>query len=151
MSQYTIKVRGIPAPQGSKNVTRTGHLYESSSKKLLAWRQAIKLVVLNDNMALGLTTPVKVSVVFLMPRPLIHYVGGKRTNPLKPDAPDWCATTPDIDKLLRSTYDALTQAGVIADDRLIVSGSQSKLYTSKEPGAIIRLRALGTVINRAVL
>lgn len=57
---------------------------------------------------------------------------------------DW-PTAPDIgdtDKLLRNVGDALTQAGVIADDALIVDCTSIKLWTLKgeSPGVLIEAR-----------
>jgi crossover junction endodeoxyribonuclease RusA len=58
---------------------------------------------------------------------------------LKDSAPFTHSTTPDIDKVLRSTLDALVQAAVIVDDSRVQSVDARKLYatTDRPPGALI--------------
>jgi Holliday junction resolvase RusA-like endonuclease len=53
----------------------------------------------------------------------------------------WVATKPDTDKLERSSYDALTTAGIWRDDSLAVKTSAEKRYDSL-PGASVQLTAL---------
>ena len=48
-------------------------------------------------------------------------------------------TAPDLDKLIRSTGDALTTSGLIRDDALICSVHASKLEVVGWAGAVIRL------------
>lgn len=51
----------------------------------------------------------------------------------------------DIDKLLRSTFDAITQGGAIADDSRVVEVTARKVFPGEgldalnQPGAIIRI------------
>jgi Holliday junction resolvase RusA-like endonuclease len=48
---------------------------------------------------------------------------------LRPEAPYWCTGYPDGDKGLRLVNDALTIAGVIADDSLVVVARVEKAWT----------------------
>ena len=84
--------------------------------------------------------PVRLSIVFLFLRPKGHY-GAKG---LKASAPVHHHTRPDVDKLQRSTFDALTGT-LIKDDSLIVGCAAEKRYCVGEerPGAIITLIPLG--------
>ncbi len=55
---------------------------------------------------------------------------------------------PDGDKLLRATWDALTQMRVIEDDSRIVKWAGEKHYEGSDygmvsPGAVIQIAALG--------
>jgi Holliday junction resolvase RusA-like endonuclease len=116
VGRLVISVTGRPAPQGSKKTGAAGQLREQSAY-LPAWRAAVKraayeryreLDVLPDQLPL-LRGPVAVSVVFRMPADR------------RPDAP------PDLDKLLRSTWDALTGARVWEDDGRVVRVESEKV------------------------
>jgi len=89
---------------------------------------------------LRLDGPLCVAVEFILKRPKWHH----RKRGLRPDAPTWVTTTPDLDKLLRSTKDGLVQAGVIVDDKLVAAGSQLKRYAGADetPGAIVEITRL---------
>ena len=137
----TITVHGVPAPQGSKKAyVRNGRaiLVESSSK-VKPWRQAIQAATHNiprHNEA------VTVTVTFLMPRPKQHY-GTRQGQPyLKPTAPTYVTTKPDIDKLVRSTLDGLTDSGVLSDDNIVAVLTAKKRYVKdgEEPGAVINIQ-----------
>jgi Holliday junction resolvase RusA-like endonuclease len=91
-------------------------------------------VALNTSMDVTpFTEPVKLEVDFFIERPkeskYAYYPGGK----------------PDLDHLVRAVGDSLTQAGVLADDSLIVEIVARKLWTgsttdtSPKPGARVYL------------
>ncbi len=143
----TVCVIGQPAAQGSKRHVGGGRLIEQSAA-VKPWREAVKYaardldsVVIGDNTA-GLplpdtfTGPLAVTVTFTVPKPK----SAPKTRLTYP------AKRPDLDKLLRSTLDALTDAGVWADDGLVVELSGRKTYPREHsdaltvPGALIRIR-----------
>jgi Holliday junction resolvase RusA-like endonuclease len=77
--------------------------------------------------------PVEVVIVFTLPKPVT--VPKNRNG--YPSVP------PDIDKLLRSTFDGLKTAGVIEDDSRVVSVTAYKRYQSgknDKTGALISIR-----------
>jgi crossover junction endodeoxyribonuclease RusA len=80
--------------------------------------------------------PVTVDVSFYFPRPKGHH---RADGSLKNAAPFVHCTKPDIDKVLRSTLDALVQAAVIADDSHVQTVQARKLYATSDraPGALI--------------
>lgn len=128
-------VRGIPKPQGSKRAFVRGgraQLVESAGQPLKDWRADVKAAA---EAALGergpLAGPLVLKVTFFLPRP----------KSAKPGAlPD---KRPDLDKLLRSTLDALTAAAALNDDAQIVEINSAKVYTSEPhypPGASIALK-----------
>lgn len=128
MDSVLLTVKGIPAPKGSKSKGRYGNLYESS-KAVKPWMDAIRAEVLTqyrDELRKGvlITGPVRVVVNFCLRKP-------KTVKRVYPDV------KPDLDKLERSTYDALTQSGVIGDDACIISSESSKAYGIHFFGAII--------------
>lgn len=71
--------------------------------------------------------PVRLDLVFFMPRPASHYGTGKKAATLKPGAPEVCPKRPDLDKLARCALDALTGI-VYADDCQVVEISTRKVY-----------------------
>jgi crossover junction endodeoxyribonuclease RusA len=77
-------------------------------------------------------------MVFTLPKPK----SAPKTRRTLPDR------KPDIDKLVRSTCDALTTAGVYEDDARIVSLTASKVFPGEGidaldvPGCVIHLRAV---------
>lgn len=141
MSTFTFVVYGLAAAQGSKRHLGNGILVESS-KAVRPWRQDVKHAALAILPALwDRSQPVSLSVVFRFKRPAAHF--GKKG--IKPSAPqhNTSARCGDIDKLLRSTLDALTGVAY-DDDRQVVSVNVTKRYTcGDEPqGALITVTAL---------
>lgn len=128
MKTLQFRVRGVPAPQGSKRYVGRGVMIESS-KKVKPWREAVKWAAI-ESMPHGwekLDGPLVLSVVFWMPRPkwAKKEVGALRM--------------PDLSKLIRSTEDALTDAGVWFDDARVCCIMAEKQYEtpSQPPGAQI--------------
>lgn len=131
----TFTVQGMaPAPQGSKRPLGNGRMIESS-KNVKPWRMLVAEAALATRAPL-IKAPVRLSIVFLFLRPKGHY-GSKG---LKASAPAYHHTRPDVDKLQRSTFDALTGT-LIHDDSLIVGCAAEKRYCvgDERPGAIITL------------
>lgn len=154
MPDIQITVHGIPAPQGSKTAMgrrRNGSvILVESSKKVKPWRAAVAAAAALIRPAAPLDGPLVADMVFTMPRPKGHYGTGRNAGALKPRyvaaVPD---RIPDLSKLVRSTEDALTDAGVWADDaRVVEYGRLAKVYVDAAdpdalaaPGAVIRVRA----------
>ena len=146
----TIHVTGTPAPQGSKRgfynpkIGRV-QMVESSSK-VKPWRQDVKAAALNTIATVDhqqLLGPVAVDVVFYLPRPAGHYGTGRNAHQIKGSSPRWPHRKPDVDKLQRSTLDALGEAGVWRDDAQVVDVHASKAYADgRPPGADITIRSL---------
>ena len=126
----TIIVHGTPAPQGSKRHVGRGVMIESS-KKVKPWREAVKWAAIEVLIGRGFDGPVEVEVDFYF----IHPKTGKRRGSH--------SVKPDIDKLLRSTFDALTDAGVFEDASRICSVQARKHYATQyspvPAGAVIRV------------
>lgn len=108
--RLTISVVGRPAPQGSKRRGAAGQMREQSAY-LPAWRAAVKRATYETYRAAGIAPdalpllrgPVGIRVVFRLDP-------GRRA-----DGP------PDLDKLLRATWDALTAARAWEDDGRVVA------------------------------
>lgn len=126
-----IIVYGSPAPQGSKRFVgmRGGRgVMVESSAKVRPWRQDVKAAALAARAgAAPINCPVRVSMVFTLPKP-VSAPKRRRT---------WPDRKPDLSKLVRSTEDALTDAGVIADDaRIVEFGRTAKVYPGEDPAAL---------------
>lgn len=132
MTSLTFTVIGLPGAQGSKRHVGRGIMVESS-KKVAPWRQDVAAAAAKAAQAVGwepLSGPVRVAVGFTFTRPKSHYRTGRHAHLLRDDAPALVTSRAagDIDKLLRSTFDALTIAGIWTDDSLVADLRAIKTY-----------------------
>jgi len=133
---FTVHVEGVAAPQGSKVRTRYG--MRESSQRLKPWRKIVTAAASAEGDRVGLlgplTPPYRVSVWFYIRKP-------RTTRSQYPVAP----TVGDVDKLSRGILDALTDAGVITDDRYVIELHASKQWAgpNEAPGAIIQIKEYG--------
>lgn len=139
----TIRVYGLPGPQGSKRYvgqSKTGRgIMVESSAKVKPWREAVKWAAIQSG-AKGLDGPLWVSMVFTLPKP--------KSAPKKRRT--WPATKPDVSKLARSTEDALTDAGAWADDARVVEYLRlAKVYPGEDRDALDRPGCLITIMTEA--
>jgi len=126
-----ITVYGNPAPQGSKKFVGVinGHgMMVESSKKVKPWRQDVKAAALAARAgAPPIDGPVIARMVFTMPKPA-SAPKRKRTYPDK---------KPDLSKLVRSTEDALTEAGIWRDDARVCEYVRvAKVYPNEDPESL---------------
>lgn len=138
-----IIVFGTPAPQGSKKyvgLANSGRgILVESSKKVRPWRQDVKAAAeaMRDGGA-TIDEPVRVRMVFTLPKPT-SAPKRKRTYPSK---------KPDLSKLVRSTEDALTDAGIWRDDSRVVECVARKVFPNEDeeslsaPGVRIEIERL---------
>lgn len=118
----TVRVIGTPAPQGSKRgfVGKSGRVQlVESSAAVRPWRQDVAAAAEQRVTELQWVPPkqVSVTVTFYLVRP--------RSAPKSRTLPN---VKPDLDKLVRSTLDALTTAGVFTDDATVVELTARKAY-----------------------
>jgi Holliday junction resolvase RusA-like endonuclease len=146
----TIRVVGTPAPQGSKkgfyNKATGRVIVTEDSKRVRPWRDAVVSAALEAReQAGGLTLggALDVRLTFLLNRPKGHYGTGRNALVVRGSAPTYPTVKPDIDKLTRSTLDALVDALVFRDDNQVVSLLAFKLYAAGQPaGAEITVREM---------
>lgn len=138
---FEIVVYGTPAPQGSKRHIGRGVMVESS-KKVKPWREDVRAAALAAKPAgwRPLDGPLAAQMVFTLRKPTS---APKRRR-------TWPDRYPDISKLIRSTEDALTSAGIWADDARVVRYHETaKVYPLEDadaleaPGAVIRVWRIG--------
>ena len=154
MAEVSFTVLGTPAPQGSKRafVGKSGraHVIESSHDRVKSWRQAVIDAVQPEHRAFRFTgLPVEVGMIFHLKRPKSHFRTGRNAHLLRGDAPVYPSGTPDLSKLARATEDALSDAGVWADDAQVVRYSALAKYWCSDadlpallPGAIISIKEI---------
>lgn len=157
MTELRITVYGLPAPQGSKRHVGRGVMVESSAA-VRPWRADVRAaaeqIVLHEGpdglraLAPGypLDGPLVASMVFTFTRPKGHYRTGRNAHLLRDSAPARPHGTPDLSKLVRSTEDALTSAGLWKDDARVVEYARlAKVWAGEDPdalaspGAVIRI------------
>lgn len=131
-NRLAFTVYGLPAPQGSKRHVGKGVMVESS-KAVKPWRADVRQAALDAMRATPWWDPdgharMLLHVTFTLPRPRSHYRTGKFAHLLRDNAPVYHATKPDLDKLLRSTGDALTSAGAYPDDSRVSQVIATKCY-----------------------
>ena len=150
MSEIQLRVRGIPGAQGSKKLSKWGAMIESS-KKVKPWRQDVRYAANYCYKGDPLECPVSVSIEFIFARPKAHFRTGRYSSMLKENAPLHMTSklNGDIDKLCRSTLDALAETSggnILKDDSQVVMLSAEKRYCvskSDSPGAHISIIPLG--------
>lgn len=136
MTGLEFEVFAAPAPQGSKRAFVRGgraNIVEVS-KKVGPWRDSVVAACRQALLDSGngmITGPVAVGIQFWMPRP----ANRPKTMRVFPTTP------PDIDKLVRSTLDALVNAGAIEDDSFVVNLFTSKRYSVSE--ALAKIHRVG--------
>ena len=133
-----FRVAGIPVPQGSMSAFVRGSraiVTDQKGSKLKPWREAIRSTAVDSagpNWA-PLDCPVRVDLWFAMPKPA-STPKTRRTWPMR---------QPDLDKLARACLDALTQAGVLADDARVVELRAVKDWPEHvqqmSPGVVVRV------------
>jgi len=108
---------------------------EQLGNDLKVWREAVKAAAI-DAMAAApgeypLAGPLVASVVYTLYKP----VSAPKRKPSWP-----MGKKNDLDKLLRSTFDSLTAAGVWNDDGQVVEMTRlAKYYTVSQPGMVLPL------------
>jgi crossover junction endodeoxyribonuclease RusA len=136
----TIRVVGLPAPQGSKRHIGRGVMIESS-KAVGPWRDAVRTETqraMTGDPCLG---AVGVTLEFTLPRPKGHYGTGRNAGQVRASAPLRPASTPDLDKLVRAVLDGITAGAAIRDDAQVTQLHAVKVYGS-QPGCLIRIHVL---------
>jgi len=141
VSAAEIRVNGIPAPQGSKRHVGNGRMVESS-KAVGPWREAVRAET-QRVITVPLAGPVRVTVMFYLPRPKGHWRTGRNAHLLRDAAPALPCGTPDLDKLVRAVLDGLTAGGAWKDDGQVATLAAGKYYADgAAPGCRIRIGEL---------
>lgn len=124
---HTIKVVGVPVPQGSMMAVNNRIIHQNSAK-LKAWRSqiAVEAMAVIDE---PFDCAVEVSLMFFLERP-------------KTVVRKFPSVKPDVDKLARSCLDALTGVAY-EDDSQVVTLDVTKRYATDFTGVIICIDKIG--------
>ena len=137
--RFDIIVEGRNPGKGSKKPPfvnpHTGRivLVEENAAEKKAWeRRAV--AALKELLPPGQQPwrgPVFIAVILYYARPASQFIGDNRvTGKLRDDAPQFAYTgRPDGDKAMRLVWDAVTKAGVIADDVLVAYWGGQKRWS----------------------
>jgi crossover junction endodeoxyribonuclease RusA len=147
--QFRFTVYGRPQPAGSKRAfavkqggVPTGRIaVTDDNTKGKPWRDSIVAeALLQYHATLGVPVerrhelmrgPLTLHVDFYVARPKGHYGSGRNAERVKPSAPDYPTTKPDVTKLVRAVEDALTGT-VWHDDAQIVNQHATKRFDTPE-------------------
>lgn len=147
MTEIVIDVLGTPAPKGSNRaMVRGGRAVfvpggsKTNQAALQSWagcvRHAAQSFVSGQSSPVFTQVPVAVAITFRLNRPGGHW---SKKGGLKTGAPIAPSVKPDVDKLARSTLDALSGV-VFDDDSRIVRMTVAKEYAQPgHEGATIRV------------
>ena len=132
-------VVGVPGQQGSKRHIGGGRLIESAGTRHRDWRHAVATEA--RSVAAGipdapLDGPLCLSVQFRFPMPT------SRPKRLRDIGVAWKTSAPDLDKLVRSVGDSLTDSGLIRDDARIGMVIATTVEVTDWSGAVIQLYPL---------
>lgn len=137
MTSITLIIDGTPAPQGSKRHVGGGRMIEMS-KAVAPWRESIKWTCRAKKIQ-PIDGPVAIEITFTVQKPA-SAPKTRKTWPIK---------RPDLDKLVRSTLDGLSEGGAWRDDSQVVELTARKVYPDSghmhslsTPGAHITIRAI---------
>lgn len=134
-SAIRFTVSGVrPTPQGSKRHVGNGRMIEQAGTALKVYRRAVALACAQHRPETPLCGPVHVRLIIQMPRPRSHFGSGRNAGVLTAAAPTWADAYPlkrgDIDKLERSTLDALTIGRIYHDDNQVTDLHTSLLFAA---------------------
>lgn len=131
LSRVEFTVLGEPQPQGSKTTIqqrgRRPRVIEDNPDTK-PWRERVERAAREAMDGRQVRTgPLRLHVTFVFRRPKGHFGTGRNEGRLKPSAPLYVRTRPDVDKLLRAIGDAIT-GPVCRDDAQVVIAIAEKHY-----------------------
>lgn len=169
---FELAVPGQPAGSGSKvpmpkgrmvggrfkpvvdGIGRPVFYVKPSSEKTEPWMKKVRAAAEEHWAGRGpLDGALWLDVAFYELRPpSSHYFHRKGGDVLRPDAPAYPDTTEthDIDKMRRAISDSLTNAGVLADDKRVVAGSEWKFYADESPRRACAVIRVGRMLHQTV-
>lgn len=121
---------------------------ESSHDRLKSWRQAVVDAALAVHSGPPLDGPLRLGLIFALPRPKSHYRTGRNSRQLRHGAPAYPTGAPGLSKLLRATEDALTDAGIWHDDARVVGYARlEKIYAGHYGDTILAVPGASIVVQ----
>lgn len=121
-------IEGTAIPQGSKRHVGNGRMIEANPN-LRAWRSVVTAAARqasNDFTQFEKSAGVEIELTFFMPKP-------KTVTRSMP------TVKPDLDKLVRSILDGVTDSGIWVDDSQVVKITARKNYTINTPKVFVKI------------
>jgi len=132
--------KGQPRPRACIRGKRAG-VYDPGTaaewKKAIAEAWHSKVAPENAPAFRPFETALFVSLSFYMPRPKSHY---NAKGLLKPSAPEFHTSKPDVDNLQKAVLDALTDVGAWTDDKLVCRSMTRREWADSRSGCYIIIR-----------
>jgi Holliday junction resolvase RusA-like endonuclease len=146
MGPVRFEVHATPAPQGSKRIvpTAAGPRPVESSKHVRSFRSAVAEAAAEAFAGKApLPGAISLRVVLWNRRPATHWRTGKRAGELRPSAPTWKTSAPDLDKVIRAVADALTGTAYVNDGQIAhISAVDRYAPVGYAPRVVILVREL---------
>ena len=138
----TFRVFGDPKGQPRPKAARHGgftRVYDPGTAN--SWKEAVVIAARPHAPPEPLRSCIRFEIDLYLARP------ASRCRKRDPDGPIWAPKKPDSDNAEKAIWDALVQAGFLADDAFICHNETRKMYTAKNgaPGALITIERLETV------
>lgn len=105
------------------------------------WKARIHIIARPHRPPAPILGPIQISLTFLLPRPKAHLKGAV----LRPEAPLWHASKPDMDNFEKAILDAITAVKIWHDDSQIADKRTRKIYTPEiddPPGCFVSLQPI---------
>ena len=112
-----IDIKGNPVAQKRHRHTRTGHVYDPSSKDKTLWKSLLGRYAMSK----PLKDELVVLLRFTVARPKSHYRTGKNKHLIKDSAPKKHIQRPDIDNFVKFYLDVLQDMGMYENDSQITT------------------------------
>jgi Holliday junction resolvase RusA-like endonuclease len=143
MTSLSFFVDGAPKAQPRGRACRRGDhagIYDPGTAD--GWKASVCAAAKQGWDGVTFTGPLRVDVAVYFKRPKSHFYTGKRSDVLRPDAPNYHTSKPDRDNLDKAILDAITGTGVWKDDAQVCAGTITKTYVQFIAGANITITAL---------
>ena len=114
-------------------------MYNPIKAKLTRAREELKEQMPGQELLFPKGRPVQIRVLFQFQRPLSHFVGRNRQNPLRDDAPTYHTAKPDLDNCMKFLGDVMSGL-VYADDKQTVLVTMRKAFVIGPSLTEVRVR-----------
>ena len=141
MGKIKIIIPGIPIAKKRPRFARRGRFTVAYNDQQT---EEGKFLLLAREMLNGFyaTGPIAMGFCFVFPRPKSHYGAGKNSDKLKPSAPVYHVTRPDMDNLIKFVKDCLNGEAWKDDSQVCLYDNAVKCY-GDNPRTVITIRELG--------
>jgi len=144
----TFTAYGVPEAKPrarAASIGSTVRLYQPKTPK--DWAAALRATAREFRPDSPTILPVRVDVVWFLPRPKAHYRTGKHAGELKVGVPIWHTKKPDRDNLDKAVLDCLTELGYWRDDCQVCLGELAKRYAGAggAPRAVVATWLWGAI------